>query len=239
MLVAGWSSSPHDSPPQSCSPRWPRLRRGHRVFHPVDTIMNEVLIEVLERARTLGVLGPGPVLDHIDHAERFVRALEGLPLGAKILDLGSGGGVPGLVIADRRPDLRVVLLDSMQRRVALLAEAIDQLGWADRVSAVLSRAETFARQADQRAGFQAVTARSFGPPATVAECAAPLLALGGLLIVSEPPDQPDRWPAAGLAEFGLRAESVSPPGLQVLRQQESCPDRFPRRDGVPAKRPLF
>jgi 16S rRNA (guanine527-N7)-methyltransferase len=179
------------------------------------------------------------VLDHIDHAERFVRALEGLPLGAKILDLGSGGGVPGLVIADRRPDLRVVLLDSMQRRVALLAEAIDQLGWADRVSAVLSRAETFARQADRRAGFMAVTARSFGPPATVAECAAPLLALGGLLIVSEPPDQPDRWPAAGLAEFGLRAESVSPPGLQVLRQQESCPDRFPRRDGVPAKRPLF
>jgi 16S rRNA (guanine527-N7)-methyltransferase len=197
------------------------------------------LIEVLERARTLGVLGPGPVIDHIDHAERFVRALEGLPRGAKIIDLGSGGGVPGLVIADRRPDLRVVLLDSMQRRVALLAEAIDHLGWSDRVSAVLSRAETFGRLADQRGGFQAVTARSFGPPATVAECAAPLLELGGLLIVSEPPDKPDRWPAAGLAEFGLRAEVAPLPGLQVLHQEEPCPDRFPRRDGVPAKRPLF
>lgn len=239
MLVAGWSSSPHDAPPQSCSPRWPRRWRGHRVFHPGDSAMNAGLIEVLDRARTLGVLGPGPVLDHIDHAERFVHALEGLSPGARILDLGSGGGVPGLVIADRRPDLRIVLLDSMQRRVALLAEAIDQLGWADRVSAVLSRAETFGRLPDQRGAFQAVTARSFGPPATVAECAAPLLALGGLLIVSEPPDQPDRWPAAGLAAFGLLAEPVSPAGLQVLHQEEVCPDRFPRRDGMPAKRPLF
>ena len=201
--------------------------------------MTTSLIDVLERARTLGVLGPGPVRDHIEHAERFVRALEGLPPGARTLDLGSGGGVPGLVIADRRPDLRVVLLDSMQRRVALLAEAIDRLGWGDRVSAVLSRAETFGRRAEHRGGFHAVTARSFGPPATVAECAAPLLSIGGLLLVSEPPDQPDRWPADGLADLGLRASSVSSPGLQVLLQAESCPERFPRRDGVPAKRPLF
>lgn len=201
--------------------------------------MSPSLIEVLERARTLGVLGPGPVLDHVEHAERFVGALEGLPSGAEILDLGSGGGLPGLVIADRRPDLRMVLLDSMQRRIALLAEAIDQLGWAGRVSAVLSRAETFGRLSDRRGTFQAVTARSFGPPGTVAECAAPLLSVGGLLIVSEPPDQPDRWPVAGLAEFGLRAGPVPSPGLKVLHQQEPCPDRFPRRDGVPAKRPLF
>ena len=201
--------------------------------------MTETLTEVLERARTLGVLGPGPVRDHIEHAEKFVRALEGVPAGARILDLGSGGGVPGLIIADRRPDLSVVLLDSMQRRVALLEEAIDQLGWGARVSAVLSRAETFGRDSAQRASFAAVTARSFGPPATVAECASPLLVVGGLLIVSEPPDQPDRWPAAGLSEFGLLTEPSSVPGLQSLRQQEPCPDQYPRRDGVPAKRPRF
>jgi 16S rRNA (guanine527-N7)-methyltransferase len=127
----------------------------------------------------------------------------------------------------------------MQRRVALLEEAVDQLGWGARVSAVLSRAETFGRDPAQRASFAAVTARSFGPPATVAECASPLLVVGGLLIVSEPPDQPDRWPAAGLSEFGLRAEPSSVPGLQSLCQQEPCPDQYPRRAGVPAKRPRF
>ncbi len=197
------------------------------------------LFEVLDRARTLGVLGPGPVQDHIDHAGRFVTALTGLPAGSRIVDLGSGGGVPGLVIADRCPELQVVLLDAMHRRTALLAEAISRLGWADRVSVLQSRAEIFGRDPSVRGSFDAVTARSFGPPATVAECAAPLLRAGGLLVVSEPPEQADRWPAVGLEQLGLRTEPPSIPGLQLLRQVEPCPERFPRRDGVPAKRPLF
>src|SRR5690606_21759798 len=92
-----------------------------------------------------------------------------------------------------------------------------------------------------RGRAEAVIARSFGPPAATAECAAPLLRGGGLLVVSEPPDDVDRWPAAGLAALGLVvgprvAEDAT---VQVLVQQEVCPDRFPRRVGLPAKRPLF
>lgn len=201
---------------------------------PVDP-----LLDVLERARTLGVLGPGPVQDHIDHAERFVGALADQPAGARVLDLGSGGGLPGLVIAIRRPDLRVVLLDAMARRVALLVEAIERLDLQDRVTAVHARAEAAGRDPALRGTFAAVTARSFGPPATVAECAAPLLAVGGRLLVSEPPGQPERWPAPQLEPLGLAPGSSVVAGLQVLEQQRLCPDRFPRRDGIPAKRPLF
>ena len=197
------------------------------------------LLEVLERARTLGVLGPGPVLDHVAHAQWFVDALAELPAGATVIDLGSGGGVPGLVIAEARPDLRVTLLDSMQRRTALLAEAIEHLGWGSRVTAVLSRAETLGRDPDHRGAYDAATARSFGPPAAVAECAAPLLVPGGRLVVSEPPDQPDRWPPEGLEQFGLVPASIESPGVKILLLTGACPDRFPRRDGVPAKRPLF
>jgi 16S rRNA (guanine527-N7)-methyltransferase len=197
------------------------------------------LLEVLERARSLGVLGPGPVADHVSHADRFVQAVAGLPEGSRVLDLGSGGGVPGLIIAEECPHLTVVLLDSMQRRVTLLVEAVERLGWEARVSAVLARAETYGRDDSVRGSFDAVTARSFGPPAAVAECGAPLLRVGGVVIVSEPPDQPDRWPAAGLEPLGMCAEPVAIQGLQVLRQVEECPERFPRRDGVPAKRPLF
>jgi len=188
------------------------------------------LLEVLERARRLGVLGPGPVLDHVSHAEGFIAALEDLPEGSLLIDLGSGGGVPGLVIAEARPDLRVVLLDSLERRVALLAEA---------VLAELARAEDTGRSPQWRAQADAVTARSFGPPATVAECAAPLLRINGVLVVSEPPEDTDRWPADGLAPLGLLDEGSPVPGMRRLRQASLCPDTYPRRVGMPAKRPLF
>ena len=93
-----------------------------------------------------------------------------------------------------------------------------------------------------RAAFDLVVARSFGPPAVVAECAAPFLRVGGRLAVSEPPTGEDRWPPAPLAELGLEAterRDVGGAHVQLLRQTAPCPDRYPRRTGVPTKRPLF
>ena len=197
------------------------------------------LLEVLERARRLGVLGPGPVLDHVDHTEGFIAAIADLPDGSLLVDLGSGGGVPGLVIAEARPDLRVVLLDSLERRVALLAEAVVAMQWQGRVITELARAEDTGRSTLWRGQADAVTARSFGPPATVAECAAPLLRVGGILVVSEPPEETDRWPADGLAPLGLVDEGLPVPGMRRLLQASLCPEAYPRRVGRPAKRPLF
>ena len=89
--------------------------------------------------------------------------------------------------------------------------------------------------------MDAVVARSFGAPAVVPECGAPFLRTGGVLVVREPPDvdPAERWPAAGLASVGLARDPDEIDGVVRLRQVASCPDRFPRRVGVPAKRPLF
>jgi 16S rRNA (guanine527-N7)-methyltransferase len=197
------------------------------------------LVQQLDRARALGFLGPGPVAAHIDHAAVFVSALVGVD--GVVVDLGSGGGVPGLVVALARPDLEVVLVDAMAKRCRFLRSAVAALGLEDRVRIVEARAEEVGRGA-LRSTASAVTARSFGPPAATAECAAPLLQLGGRLIVSEPPDGPARWPAASVAELGLRIAArpeAGGPRVQVLEQVAPCPDRFPRRVGVPSKRPLF
>lgn len=196
------------------------------------------LVAALERARRLGVLGPGPIDDHLTHARGFVTALDEIPAGSTVIDLGSGGGVPGLVVGEARPDLHLVLLDSLERRCALLTEAIVALGWSDRAEVVEGRAEEIGRS-PWRGRAAAITARSFGPPATVAECAAPLLAVGGILVVSEPPEGPERWPAEGLARVGLADEGVVAGGFRRLRQISPCPEQFPRRVGLPAKRPLF
>jgi 16S rRNA (guanine527-N7)-methyltransferase len=90
-----------------------------------------------------------------------------------------------------------------------------------------------------------VLARSFGRPAVLAECSAPLLKVGGWLLVSEPPrsddDQADRWPVDPLRQLGLEPSEVLHESFEyrVLVQAQACPDRFPRRNGVPAKKPLF
>ncbi len=206
---------------------------------PVPFVPSAELLEVLERARRLGVLGPGPVLPHVHHAERFLAALVDLPSGALLLDLGSGAGLPGLVLAAARPDLDLVLLDSLERRTALLEEAVRTMGCGDRVRVVTARAEEFGRRPEWRGRVDAVTARSFGPPATVAECAAPLLRVGGVLVVSEPPDGPTRWPAAELDLLGLTVRPAAPAGIHCCVQTRPCPATYPRRVGLPAKRPLF
>ncbi len=198
---------------------------------------HEPLLTQLERARALGFLGPGPVRGHIEHTAGFLWALEAIV--GRVLDLGSGGGVPGLVIGVARPDLTLLLVDATATRCRFLEDAVRQLG-LDAV-VVEGRAEVLGH-GPHRGTVDAVVARSFGPPAATAECAAPLLCPGGVLIVSEPPTvTEERWPARGLAELGLALgdRSADSPVVQVLHQVTSCPRSYPRRDGVPAKRPLF
>lgn len=187
-----------------------------------------------------------------DHVDRALDGLDLIPAGpARALDLGSGGGVPGLPLALARPDLTWVLLDGSVRRTDFLRSAVDELGLAGRVEVRTVRAEVAGREEGWRRSFDLVVARSFGAPAVTAECAAPFLRVGGTLLVAEPPgaveahdgaaSTKERWPVEGLAVLGLeplRAVTV-PSAYQLLRQTRPCPDRYPRRVGIPAKRPLF
>lgn len=194
----------------------------------------------LERARDFGFLGPGPIDTHIRHAIAMLEALAA-PLGASVVDLGSGGGVPGLIMAAMRPDLSLLFIESTKRRAEFLHDAVDGLGLASRTVVLAERAEVVGRNPQWRATCLRATARGFGPPAVVAECAAPLLVLGGVLIVSEPPEDQDRWPGSPLAAIGLTSEPVIVDGLgfrRLVKVAESA-ESVPRRVGVPAKRPLF
>ncbi|MFL6205236.1 MAG: 16S rRNA (guanine(527)-N(7))-methyltransferase RsmG [Acidimicrobiales bacterium] len=196
------------------------------------------LVAHLEQARELGFLGPGPVEPHIAHAQIFLDALD--EVTGTVLDLGSGGGVPGLVIAVARPDLHLVLVDARAKRCAFLLRAAHDL--AVDAEVVEGRAEVVGH-ASLRGTVDAVVARSFGLPAATAECGGPLLRLGGRLIVSEPPGPPapGRWPDDGLDLLGLArmGRLGDGPSVQILEQRGPCPPQFPRRDGMPGHRPLF
>jgi 16S rRNA (guanine527-N7)-methyltransferase len=181
----------------------------------------------LTEARRLGFLGPGSIDAVIQHALGFLPPLAS---ARRVLDLGSGGGVPGLVIAAARADVGVTLLDAAGRRTDWLRRAVSRLGWTDRVLVVTARAEELAHEPEWRTSQDAVVARSFAAPLVTAECAAGFLRLGGVVVVSEPPDGSGRrWPAERLTELGLRRVSDDAAAFAVLEQVAPCPDEVPRR----------
>ena len=199
---------------------------------------------VLMAAQRHGVIGKAPLQSHIEQARAFFSVVSDLvDPSARMLDLGSGGGLPGLVIAATWTRLDVALLDGRSNRAENLSEAIDALGFVGRVQVVAQRAEEAGREPRLRQTFDLVVARGFGPPAVTAECSVPFLKVGGLLVVSDPPGGGGigRWPEADCALLGLRVErtQVDPWALTVLRQFELCSDAFPRRTGLPQKRPRF
>jgi len=195
---------------------------------------SSALRAVLEEARRAGHLGSVPIEDHLAHSARFAASLR-RPV-VRALDLGSGGGVPGLVLAEALPESRWVLVDRRQRRTDDLRRAVGRLGLADRVEVVCGDATALGHDAALRGSFDVVVARSFGSPAQTAEVAAGFLRPGGQLLVSEPPDTGGRWPEDGLRELGLALDGDARGGIQSLTQVVACPDRYPRRRPRP---PVF
>jgi 16S rRNA (guanine527-N7)-methyltransferase len=157
------------------------------------------------------------------------------------MDLGTGGGVPGLPLASWRTDLAWVLADVMAKRIAFVRSAVDELGLT--VTVLEGRAEDLAKDDQWASAVDVVVSRSLAAPAVAAEYASPFLKVGGTAVIAEPPGgAPDRWPAEGLAQLGMRRghQLFAPTAsLQILEQVERCPEKFPRRVGAAAKRPLF
>jgi 16S rRNA (guanine527-N7)-methyltransferase len=167
-------------------------------------------------------------------------------LGAgTIADLGSGAGFPGLPLAISRPDALVALIESNARKAGFLMRAAAECGLRN-ARVVNSRAESWEE------GFgrcDVVAARALAPLPVVLEYGAPLLRVGGSLLVWRGARDPDAEETAARAadELGLQPGEPLPVrpypaaerrNLHLFLKVRPTPDRFPRRPGVAAKRPL-
>lgn len=144
-----------------------------------------------------------------------------------------------MVLATEWPKSKWTLFDSRERVIARLGVMLARTGMADRCELVLGPAETAGQDKAHRGSYDLIVARGFGPPAMTAECAAPLLVVGGTLVVSEPPDNPSRWNNDVLAELGLEQMSAGNAQYAQFKKVSDTPARFPRRVGHPRNRPLF
>jgi 16S rRNA (guanine527-N7)-methyltransferase len=155
------------------------------------------LRQALDDARRLGMIGPSPIDEVIEHARRFLPALA--DVAGRVIDLGSGGGVPGLVIAHDRPDLHVTLLDRRSKRTDFLSRVVRRLGWNERVEVLATDASTLVVVEDDR--YDGAVARGFGPPFETLRLAVGITRPGGVVVISEPPDG-DRWTECPLLADG-------------------------------------
>jgi 16S rRNA (guanine527-N7)-methyltransferase len=173
--------------------------------------------------------------------------LEPIRSAARIADLGSGAGLPGLVLAAALPDARVDLIESVARKCDFLRDAIERMR-LDNAIVVCERSEDWAG-GEGRETYDVVTARSVGRLAALAELASPLLRDGGLLAAWKGTRSAQEEAEAARAADRLAMEpteirSVQPyPSsrnrhIHLLRKNGPTPNGLPRRPGMATKRPF-
>ena len=163
------------------------------------------------------------------------------------IDVGSGGGFPGLPLKLAFPGMRGTLLEATAKKTAFLAHLSEILELED-ISVRTGRAETLAHDAEMREAFDMALARAVAEVATLAELTLPFVRVGGIVVMHKKADIADELEQAqgAIETLGGRLREVLPvtlPGLDeralvVLEKQHPTPERYPRRPGMPAKRPL-
>jgi 16S rRNA (guanine527-N7)-methyltransferase len=190
------------------------------------------------------------VRDPIEAVEAHVAdSLTGLSVpelraAERLADIGSGAGFPGLVLAAALPGSHISLVESVGKKAAFTADAAEQIG-LENVEAVPLRAEEWTAAAGE---LDVVTARALAPLAVLLEYAAPLLGMNGLLVAWKGRrDEREEAAAANAAELlGLATpaavevarEGAESRHLYLSRKVRPTPAGFPRRAGMPRKRPL-
>jgi 16S rRNA (guanine527-N7)-methyltransferase len=202
------------------------------------------------------------ITDYIEvQIKHFLDSLVALPLiagavGASLplaqplhlLDVGTGAGFPGIPLKIAAPALRVTLMDGTGKKVAFLREVVAQLGLAE-VEVVQGRAEEMGSHAAYRGQYDMVTARAVAALNTLVEYLLPLVRRGGMAVIYKGASAPQELEEANKAIHLLGGETLQLASVKVpfldeqrfillLKKTHPTPDRFPRGQGLPRKKPL-
>ena len=224
-----------------------RLRQyGEMLLHEnahmnLTAITEPVAVQLRHFADSLSVV---PLVDEYVHS---IGGDVAMLSTVRLFDIGTGGGFPGLPIALVRPRLAVTLVDATAKKVAFLRHVADVLG-ATNVTALALRAEEAGHDPTLRGAADIVTARAVARLAVLAEYCLPLLRPGGWMIALKSGDLADELAEGerAFAALGGTLREVRPvplaelPGHVLVRVEKTgdTPAVYPRRPGVPAKKPL-
>lgn len=214
-----------------------------------------LLLEANERMNLTAIRDEADAWEkHILDALTLVPVLAppDLPEDAQVMDVGSGGGVPGLVLACVMPRARFTLLDATGKKCAFLTDAARALGLPN-VRVVNDRAERVGHDRGERGGdgrtgghrgrYDAVLARAVGRLATLVELTLPLAKVGGLVVLTKGQKADEELAEAKAALHllhGAHAGTVDTPTgrIVVIEKLRDTPKAYPRGDGEPKRSPL-
>ncbi len=198
------------------------------------------LLASCTRARLTGTRGADDIYSL--QVEDCLPSLEFLPSSGNVIDVGSGGGLPGIVWAVCRPDLSVTLLDSVNKKCIAVREIIDALEIPN-VEVICARSEDYAKS--HRESFDIAGARALSSAGVTAELLSPLVKPGGHVLTfkgekvhDELSEVSGKWGMLGLSEPSLKYYGGEDSSRCVVTWEKlkKCPAMFPRRTGLAGTR---
>ena len=209
---------------------------------------SDELIAWNERLSLTAITGPDDI--QVKHFLDSLTCLRALPPGFavnRVLDVGSGGGFPGLPLKIYDPKLEVTLLETTIKKASFLRHVVEHLGLTG-VEVVAERAETLGQNPAYRETYDLVVARAVAEMAVLAEFCLPFCRVGGIFVAqkkagntAEMKNAQGAVTALGgrmLPSIPVALPGAEPRQLVVVEKVSATPARYPRRPGMPAKRPL-
>lgn len=206
------------------------------------------LIEENKKYNLTAITGEKEVAD-----KHFLDSLTCLKVldfkGKYVMDMGTGAGFPGIPLKICQPDMELMLVDSVKKKVAFLKDIIKELGM-EGATVKWDRAEAMGRSADYRERFDIVVSRAVASLNVLAELCFPLVRVGGCFLSMKGPEVNDEIKLAENAVkiLGGRLEVIEHTtlplsgdqrNLLIFKKHRATPEKYPRRPGMPAKRPII
>jgi 16S rRNA (guanine527-N7)-methyltransferase len=163
-----------------------------------------------------------------------------------LIDVGSGAGIPGIPLKILEPSLRLTLVEAKQRKAEFLTALLPELGLND-VTVITRRAEDVGHDQRHREQYDFAVAKALAPVRTLAELTLPFVRMGGLVLAPKGKEAESEVQEARVALETLKGTvraidelplAEPPQKLVIIDKELPTPQRFPRRPGIPAKRPL-
>ncbi len=223
-------------------------------FAPIDErkakqleLYGNLLVEWNEKMNLTAITEPKEVVfKHFLDCLLFFKCID-LPQNASVIDVGTGAGFPGVVLKIARPDIKLTLLDSLNKRITFLNEVIEKLG-LENTEVVHLRAEDGAKKAEYRESFDIATARAVAPLNVLSEYCLPYVKKGGMFVSLKGPQAAEEIYGAEKAIsllggekpllFTEEIEEIGVRSIIKIKKISQTPPKYPRNSAKISKQPL-